>query len=99
MTTESLGISPGDTLRIERRYIVDGQLTCVTDQGRFMGLERVGSSEHIVIRDSKKKELRMFPLHAIAEITLVRAVKRGKKGASDEPQAQGQEQAWDPSFG
>lgn len=100
MTSESVGISPGDVLRIERRYVVDGQLTCVTDQGRFERIERVGSSEHIVIRDAKKKEVRMFPLHAIAEITLVKPGRKGKKSpeAIAEPETPTGPPTWDPSF-
>lgn len=103
MATETAAITPGDTLRIERRYIVDGELTCVTDQGRFLGLERVGTSEHLVIRDLKKKETRMFPLHAIAEITLVKAGRKGKKGTREAAgEAAGDvgvaNRGWDPGF-
>jgi hypothetical protein len=100
MSTE-VGIAPGDVLRIERRYVVDGQLTCVTDQGRFERIERVGSSEHIVLRDAKSKKTRLFPLHAIAEITLVRVgARKGKKAETALAEAATPEPAygWDPSF-
>lgn len=95
METRDATINLGDHLRIERRYVLDGELTCVTDEGRFQGIERVGSSEHIVLKDAKNKEVRMFPLHAIAEIKLVRAArKRVAKTATTATS-----QTWDPSVG
>lgn len=96
MTMDGTGLVPGDKLRIERRYVVDGQLTSVTDEGRFAGIERVGSAEHLVLKDGKRKT-RLFPLHAIAEITLVKSVPRAKAevAAAAEP---AQAAAWDPGF-
>lgn len=94
MTSDGIGLSPGDKLRIERRYIVDGQLTCVTDEGKFGGIERVGSQEHLVLKDAKKG-VRMFPLTAIAEITLVRAARRAREVQAAQP---AQAARYDPSF-
>lgn len=95
MTTDGTGLAPGDKLRIERRYVVDGQLTSVTDEGRYAGIERVGSAEHLVLKDGKKKT-RLFPLHAIAEITLVKSAPRSKAEAT--PAMPATPAAWDPSF-
>lgn len=95
MEASDASIHPGDYLRIERRYVLDGELTCVTDEGRFQGIERVGSSEHIVLKDTKNKEVRMFPLHAIAEIKLVRAAKKRATATANEATTN----AWDPSVG
>jgi hypothetical protein len=100
MASETPGIAPGDLLRIERRYVLDGQLTCVTDHGRFERVERVGSSEHLVVVDAKRKEVRMFPLHAIAEIAIVKPARRGKR-AGPAPQASEDSSTgapWDPGF-
>lgn len=95
MTSEPQALAPGDILRIERRYVVDGQLTCVADEGRFEGIERVGSSEHLVLKGADK-EVRMIPLHAIAEIKLVKAKRRPKaRPAAAGPAAVA---AWDPSI-
>lgn len=93
MTTDGIGLAPGDKLRIERRYVVDGQLTCVTDEGAFAGIERVGSHEHLVLKNGRKG-VRMFPLTAIAEITLVKAAKRAREAVPAEPARP----AHDPSF-
>lgn len=94
MTSAAEPLAPGDRLKIERRYVVDGELRCVTDEGRFAGIERVGSLEHIVLRDAKSREVRMFPLHAVSEITLVHAARRAKAAP---PAALGAG-AWDPGF-
>lgn len=93
MTTDGIGLAPGDKLRIERRYVVDGQLTCVTDEGAFAGVERVGSHEHLVLK-SGRKGVRMFPLTAIAEITVVKAARRVPEAEPAEPARP----AHDPSF-
>lgn len=91
MTSDAPALAPGDMLRIERRYVVDGALTSVLDEGRFEGVERVGTSEHLVLKDKATKEVRMIPLHAIAEIKLVRKA-RAKAAVEPAPA-----QAWDPS--
>lgn len=94
MTSEAIALAPGDTLRIERRFVVDGQLTCVTDEGKYAGVERVGTHEHLVLRN--KDGVRMFPLTAIAEIKLVKPARRPKPapaGTGNPPRA-----AHDPSF-
>jgi hypothetical protein len=100
MTSDAPTLAPGDILRVERRYVLDGQLTSVADEGRFQGIERIGSSEHLVLRDSNK-EVRMIPLHAIAEIKLVRHARRPRAKASSSaavPTGPAAPAAWDPSF-
>lgn len=71
----------GDELKIERRYVVDGALTSVTDKGTFQGLQVLGSTEHLVIEDGAR-EVRMIPLHSISEITVV-AAKRSERESFD----------------
>lgn len=96
MASDASPLNPGDLLRIERRYVVDGQLTCVMDEGKFVALERIGSAEHLVIKDGK--DVRMFPLHAIAEIKLVKAKRRSSKAVLETAAAAAVPLAWDPSF-
>lgn len=76
MTSEPVSLAPGDLLRIERRYVVDGVVTTVTDNGRYGGVQVVGSAEHLVLEDRERKEVRLFPLHAVSEITLVKGQRR-----------------------
>lgn len=83
-------VNLGDQLKIERRYIVDGVLTCVTDQGKFRGVQVLGSSENLVIEDKKTGEARMIPLHTISEITITKAAPRPREAESAP--------AFDPSF-
>lgn len=64
------GIRFGDVVRIERRYILDGGITSVVDQGRYQGVQATGTMEHLILKD--KKELRLIPLASVSEITLVR---------------------------
>lgn len=82
-------VDVGDAIRIERRYVVDGALTSVEDTGRFRGVELVGSSEHLVLEQGRKRTVRMIPLHTVSEITLE---KKGKPGAARRGDA------FDPSF-
>lgn len=97
MTAQGFGLVPGDRLRIERRYVVDGHLTSVTDEGAFQGVERVGSHEHLVLKDGKRG-VRMFPLVAIAEITVVKPARRAKDAqAAGEAAPATPASAWDPS--
>lgn len=77
----------GDAVRIERRYIVDGSLTSVLDEGRFKGVQLLGTSEHLVIESGPDGDVRMIPLHSISEIALV-----GGARSRDEPES------FDPSF-
>lgn len=90
------GLARGDLLKIERRYAVDGDLKSVVDEGRFQGIQRVGSAEHIVIKDVRNKEVRMFPLSAVAEITLVKPARRPREAKA--PEAVAPTLPWDPSF-
>lgn len=71
------GLARGDVLKVERRYVVDGVVTCVTDKGRFAGVESVGSVEHIVVEG--KEGTRMIPLSSVSEIEVV---ERAKKAAT-----------------
>lgn len=89
--SHDLSLVPGDILKIERRYLVDGVMTCVTDEGRFAGVQVVGSAEHLAIQTGRKKAVRMFPLHAISEITLVKAMPRAPKPAAAQTAGE-----WDP---
>lgn len=81
----------GDVLKIERRYLVDGVLATTTEQGRFAGVSAIGTAEHIVIRDATTKEARLFPLHTVAQITVVKHARRPRvKKSAPQPAA------WDP---
>lgn len=95
MTSTTISLAPGDLLKIERRYVVDGVVTRGTTTGRFAGVQNVGSAEHLVLECPRRKSVRLFPLHAISEITLVEAVKRER--APDVPgTAAAVVPAWDP---
>lgn len=91
MTSDGLTLLPGDLLKVERRYLVDGVLTRVTDQGVFAGVQAVGSAEHLVLEGGKKKGVRLVPLHSISEIKLLKTVPRQAPKPAAAP-------AWDPSF-
>ena len=92
MTSDGISLVPGDLLKIERRFVVDGVVTRVTAKGRFAGVQVVGSAEHLALDDPKRKSVRLFPLSGISEITLVQAVAReAPKCAPAGPAA-----AWDP---
>lgn len=78
--SDGLTLVPGDLLVIERRYLVDGVLQKQTTKGTFAGVQVVGTAEHIVLEGgSKKKAVRLVPLHSVSEITLVKAVPRKPK--------------------
>lgn len=76
--SEERGLTRGDVLKVERRYVVDGVVTCVTDKGRFAGVESVGSVEHIVVEG--KEGTRMIPLASVSEIEVVERAKRAPEG-------------------
>jgi len=80
----------GDTIRVERRFVLDGQMTCVADKGVFHGVQAMGSVEHILIEC--KGEVRLIPLQSVSEIVLEEAAPRGP-GAADQ-----EHKAFDPSF-
>lgn len=63
----------GDVLKIERRYVVDGALTSVTDEGFFKGVQTLGSTEHLLLEDAAADGVRMIPIHSISEIFIVGA--------------------------
>ncbi|HEV8359940.1 MAG TPA: hypothetical protein VGR28_05715 [Candidatus Thermoplasmatota archaeon] len=77
----------GDKIRVERRFVVDGRLTCVADKGVFHGIQAMGSVEHILLET--KDEVRLIPIPSISEIVLEAAA---KKASLPGPQS------FDPSF-
>lgn len=78
----------GDHIRVERRFVVDGELTCVADKGVFHGIQAMGSVEHLLLED--KGEVRLIPIPSISEIVL-EGLK--EKAAQSQPP-----QGFDPSF-
>jgi hypothetical protein len=94
MTSTSISLAPGDLLQIERRFVVDGVVTTQTDQGRFAGVQAVGSAEHLALECATRNAVRLFPLHAIVEITLVEAVRRETPAPA--PSGPAAAAAWDP---
>lgn len=86
----------GDVLRIERRLTVDGKVETIIANGRYKGVELVGTSEHIVLEDTEQNTLRLFPLSAVSEIAVVEAVPREPPAAGPVPPAPAA--PWDPSF-
>lgn len=70
---------PGDVLKIERRYLVDGVLQRETTRGTFAGVQAVGSAEHLVIEAGRKRSVRLVPLHSVSEITVLKAMPRKPK--------------------
>lgn len=91
--SHDLTLVPGDVLKIERRYVVDGVLQRKTDKGVFAGVQVVGSAEHIVLEGGKRTGARLVPLTTISEITVVKAVPRQPKPEDAPVRAP----AWDPS--
>lgn len=89
--TDGITLVPGDVLKIERRFLVDGVPQTKTQRGVFAGVQSVGSSEHIILASAKSKGVRLVPLHSVSEITVVKAMPR--KPQKEEPAAP----AWDPS--
>lgn len=85
---DPLSVGLGDSIRVERRFIVDGQLTSVADKGIFHGIQAMGSIEHILLETDG--EVRLIPIPSISEIVLEGI--EGKKHAA--PSFTG----WDPSF-
>jgi len=78
MSSEDLTLVPGDVLKIERRYLVDGVLQKETTRGTFAGVQVVGTAEHLVLAGGRKRT-RLVPLHSVSEITLVKAMPRKPK--------------------
>lgn len=83
MSSDALTLVPGDVLKIERRFLVDGVLQKETTKGTFAGVQVVGTAEHIVLEGKAKGrgkgKARLVPLHSVSEITLVKAVPRKPK--------------------
>lgn len=89
---EALTVGLGDQIRVERRFVVDGQMSCVADRGVFHGVQAMGSIEHLLLE--AKGEVRLIPIPSISEIVLEQAVE--KKVAQQS--AQQQRAGFDPSF-
>ena len=91
--SDGITLVPGDVLRIERRFLVDGVVQKETQQGVFAGVQVVGSAEHLVIEKGKKRRTtRLVPLHSVSEITLVKKMPRTPAKVDARP-------AYDPSVG
>lgn len=90
MSSDGMTLVPGDLLKIERRFLVDGVLQKQTTKGTFAGVQVVGTSEHIVLEGGKTKAVRLVPLASVSEITLVKAVPRKPKVVPAP--------AWDPAI-
>lgn len=88
--SSDMTLVPGDVLKIERRFMVDGVLQKETTRGTFAGVQVVGTAEHLVIEGGRKKATRLVPLHSVSEITLVKAMPR-------QPRIEAAP-SWDPSF-
>jgi len=88
---EALSVGLGDKIRVERRFVVDGQMSCVADRGVFHGIQAMGSIEHLLLE--AKGEVRLIPIPSISEIVLEQVTEK----------RQAQQQAapgpgFDPSF-
>lgn len=92
--SHDMTLVPGDVLKIQRRFIVDGVVQQKTDKGVFAGVQSVGSAEHIVLEGGKRTQVRLVPLTTISEITVVKAMPRQPK-VEPAPDAR---PAWDPGF-
>jgi hypothetical protein len=78
MAGRSSFLLPGDEVRVERRYVVDGGLTGVVDEGRFAGVQLLGTTEHIVLEVAGST--RTIPLSSISEIRLLGPPRRTDLG-------------------
>lgn len=97
MSSEDGGsVRLGDVLRIERRVNVDGAIEKVLDNGRYKGVELVGSTEHIVLEDAEAGTLRLFPLNQVSEIAVVAPVPREPPAPA--PSREAVAAPWDPGF-
>lgn len=89
--SDDISLMHGDVLRVERRFMVDGVVSVHLAEGHFAGVERVGTTELLVLRN-EAGEVKLIPLASVSEITLVQTVER-------EPapqQASATVPAWDP---
>lgn len=88
--SQELTLVPGDVLRIERRFVVDGVLETRTDRGVFAGVQVVGSAEHLVLEGGEGVTARLVPLQTVCEIAVVEAMPRQPAVVPVPP--------WDPSI-
>ena len=93
--SDSISLIPGDRLRVERRYLVDGVVNTAMAEGCFAGVQHVGTVEYVVLRD-EAGETKLIPLANVSEITLVATTERA---AAAEAAAGRAEPAWDPAVG
>jgi hypothetical protein len=84
---QPMQVDLGDRIRVERRFVIDGELQRVADKGVFHGIQAMGSIEHLLLED--KGEVRLIPIPSISEIVL-----EGIKEKATAPPPQG----FDPSF-
>lgn len=89
--SSELSLVPGDVLKVERRFVIDGTLKRSVDQGTFAGVQVVGTAEHLVLEGGKKGTTRLLPLSSVSEITLVKAVPRPPPVTPARP-------SWDPGI-
>lgn len=89
---EPLSVGLGDRIRVERRFVVDGQMSCVADRGVFHGIQAMGSIEHVLLET--KGEVRLIPIPSISEIVLEAAKEKREEQQGHAQQASG----FDPSF-
>lgn len=68
---ERSDVNVGDLIRLERRYVVGGKVTSLSDSGTFLGVASVGSIEHLVIDDVDER--RLIPLDSVSEIQILEA--------------------------
>lgn len=94
--SDSISLIPGDRLRVERRYLVDGVVNTAMAEGSFAGVQHVGTVEYVVLRD-EAGETKLIPLANVSEITLVATTERAAGAA--EAAAGRAEPAWDPAVG
>lgn len=90
-TFEAMSVGLGDRIRVERRFVVDGKMSCVADRGVFHGVQAMGSIEHILLET--KGEVRLIPIPSISEIVLEH-VEEKKQVQAQAPQGP----QFDPSF-
>ncbi|HEX2021342.1 MAG TPA: hypothetical protein VHH36_01405, partial [Candidatus Thermoplasmatota archaeon] len=72
---DAISLHPGDLLRVERRFLVDGVVTTALSEGRFAGVRVLGTSEHLAL-EGGGEEVKLIPLTAVSEITIVQSAPR-----------------------
>lgn len=88
----ALSVGLGDRIRVERRFVVDGKMSCVADRGVFHGVQAMGSIEHVLLET--KGEVRLIPIPSISEIVLEHVDEKKQAQVLAQPQGL----PFDPSF-